>query len=49
MEDYIETKEIYTIDSQEYTVISRTKKQENTDELYNILSSYALQKLNCMN
>ena len=34
MEDYIETKEVYTIDKQDYTVIARTQKQENTDGLY---------------
>lgn len=49
MEDYIETKEIYTIDKQDYTVIARTKKQDNTNELYDILSRYALQKLKCIN
>ena len=49
MENYIETKEIYTIDKQDYTVISRVNKQENTNELYEILSRYALQKLRCIN
>lgn len=47
--DYIEEKTTYTIDNQEYTVIARTKKNNDTEEIYNILSRYALQKLNSIN
>mgnify|MGYP001624106742 CR=1 FL=1 len=47
--DYIEEKNTYTIDNQEYTVIARTKKNNDTEEIYNILSRYALQKLNDIN
>lgn len=47
--DYIEEKNTYTIDNQEYTVIARTKKNNDTEEIYNILSRYALQKLNSIN
>ena len=47
--DYIEEKVTYTIDNQEYTVIARTKKDNDTEKIYNILSRYALQKLNSIN
>ena len=47
--DYIEEKTTYTIDNQEYTVIARTKKDNDTEKIYNILSRYALQKLNSIN
>ena len=47
--DYIEEKTTYTIDNQEYTVIARTKKDNDIEQIYNILSRYALQKLNSIN
>lgn len=47
--DYIEEKTTYTIDNQEYTVIARTKKDNDIEKIYNILSRYALQKLNSTN
>lgn len=47
--DYIEEKTTYTIDNQEYTVIARTKKDNDKEKIYNILSRYALQKLNSTN
>ena len=47
--DYIEEKNTYTIDNQEYTVIARTKKDNDTEKIYNMLSRYALQKLNSIN
>ena len=47
--DYIEEKTTYTIDNQEYTVIARTKKDNDIEKIYNILSRYALQKLNSIN
>lgn len=47
--NYIEEKNTYTIDNQEYTVIARTKKDNDTEKIYNILSRYALQKLNSIN
>ena len=47
--DYIEEKTTYTIDNQEYTVIARAKKDNDTEKIYNILSRYALQKLNSIN
>ena len=47
--DYIEEKATYTIDNQEYTVIARTKKDNDIEKIYNILSRYALQKLNSIN
>lgn len=46
MNEYIEEKSTYTIDNQEYTVIARTKKDNDIEKIYNILSRYALQKLN---
>lgn len=49
MDEYIEEKSTYTIDNQEYTVIARTKKNNDTEKIYNILSRYALQKLNSIN
>lgn len=49
LNDYIEEKTTYTIDNQEYTVIARTKKDNDTEKIYNILSRYALQKLNNIN
>ncbi len=49
MDEYIEEKTTYTIDNQEYTVIVRTKKDNDTEKIYNILSRYALQKLNSIN
>ena len=49
LNDYIEEKTTYTIDNQEYTVIARTKKDNDIEKIYNILSRYALQKLNGIN
>ena len=49
MNEYIEEKSTYTIDNQEYTVIARTKKDNDMEKIYNILSRYALQKLNSNN
>lgn len=49
MNDYIEEETTYTIDNQEYTVIARTKKDNDIEKIYNILSKYALQKLNSTN
>ena len=49
LNDYIEEKTTYTIDNQEYTVIARTKKDNDIEKIYNILSRYALQKLNSIN
>ncbi len=49
LNDYIEEKTTYTIDNQEYTVIARTKKDNDIEQIYNILSRYALQKLNSIN
>ncbi len=49
LNNYIEEKNTYTIDNQEYTVIARTKKDNDTEKIYNILSRYALQKLNDIN
>ena len=49
LNDYIEEKTTYTIDNQEYTVIARTKKDNDIEQIYNILSRYALQKLNGIN
>lgn len=46
MDEYIEEKVIYTIDNQEYTVIMRCKKNNDTNKIYEILSRYALQKIN---
>ena len=45
MEDYIEEKKIYTINNKKYTVIVRSKKENNCNGIYNILSRYALQEL----
>lgn len=45
MQEYVEEREVYRIDNKEYTVIERTKKENNSNEIYNILSRYALQKL----
>ena len=45
MEEYIQEKKKYTIDNQEYTVIVRSKQENNCTEIYNILSRYALQEL----
>ena len=47
--DYIEEETTYTIDNRKYTVIARTKKNNDTEKIYNILSRYALQKLNNIN
>ena len=49
LNNYIEEKTTYTIDNQEYTVIARAKKDNDTEKIYNILSRYALQKLNSIN
>lgn len=45
MEDYLEEKKTYIVDSHEYTVIVRSKKENNCDEIYNILTRYALREL----
>ena len=46
MDEYIEEKTTYTIDNQEYTVIARCKKDNNIEKIYEVLSRYALQKIN---
>lgn len=38
-------KEIYTIDGKDYTVITETNKNANSDEIYNILVRYAIEKI----
>lgn len=45
MQEYVEEREVYNIDNKEYVVIERSKKENNCNEIYNILSRYALQKL----
>ena len=37
--------EVYTIDGKKYTVISQTKENANSDDIYNIFVRYALEKL----
>ena len=37
--------EIYTIDGKNYTVITQTKENANSDDIYNIFVRYALEKL----
>jgi len=37
--------EIYTIDGKNYTVISQTKENANSDDIYNVFVRYALEKL----
>ena len=37
--------EIYTIDGKNYTVISQTKENANSDNIYNVFVRYALEKL----
>lgn len=37
--------EIYTIDGKNYTVISQTKEDANSDDIYNVFVRYALEKL----
>ena len=49
MEEYLEEKQVYIIDNEEYTVIARSKKNSSYDEIYNILSRYALQELQVNN
>ena len=46
MDEYIEEKTTYTIDNQEYTVIAKCKKDNNIEKIYEVLSRYALQKIN---
>lgn len=41
----VEEKEIYTIEGKDYTVITKTKENSNSDEIYNILVRYALEKI----
>ncbi len=42
-----EEKEIYEIDNQKYTVITRTiENAESLDNLYKAFSTYAIKKLN---
>ncbi len=38
-------KEIYTIDGKDYTVITGTNKNANSDEIYNVLVRYAIEKI----
>ena len=40
-----EEKETYTIDGKDYTVITKTKENTNSDEIYNILVRYAIEKI----
>lgn len=40
-----EEKEIYTIEGKDYTVITETKENANSDEIYNILVRYAIEKI----
>lgn len=37
--------EFYTIDGKNYTVISQTKENANSDDIYNVFVRYALEKL----
>ncbi len=37
--------EVYTIDGKNYTVISQTKEDANSDDIYNVFVRYALEKL----
>ena len=37
--------EIYTIDGKNYTVISQTKEDANSGDIYNVFVRYALDKL----
>jgi len=37
--------EVYTIDGKNYTVISQTKEDSNSDDIYNVFVRYALEKL----
>ena len=37
--------EVYTIDGKNYTVISHTKEDANSDDIYNVFVRYALEKL----
>lgn len=37
--------EVYTIDGKNYTVISQTKENANSDDIYNVFVRYALEKL----
>ena len=37
--------EVYTIDGKNYTVISQTKENANSDNIYNVFVRYALEKL----
>ena len=38
-------KEIYIVDGKNYTVITKTKENANSDEIYNILVRYAIEKI----
>lgn len=40
-----EEKEVYTIEGRAYTVITKTKENANSDEIYNILVRYAIEKI----
>lgn len=40
-----EEKETYTIYGKDYTVITKTKENANSDEIYNILVRYAIEKI----
>lgn len=40
-----EEKETYTIDGKDYTVITEIKENANSDEIYNILVRYAIEKI----
>lgn len=37
--------EVYTIDGKNYTVISQTKENANSDDIYNVFVRYVLEKL----
>lgn len=40
-----EEKESYTIDGKDYTIITKTNENADSDEIYNILVRYALEKI----
>lgn len=39
-------KEVYTVDGQEYIVITQTKENTDNDNIYDIFVRYALEKIN---
>ena len=42
----VEEKETYTIDGQEYIVITQVKENVSNDNIYDIFVRYALEKMN---